>query len=281
MAKFLIVWADGIGTHKLDPEDAASILRKTVVDLIESLRKHDHEVSNRKVNWKASMAMVGGNTSWHNAAHGGVLDIDNILNQNAEFDTRVILLGYSGGCKVIRDWLDARPHQRQRVAAVGLLSDPFRPHLGFQAGTDNPGGSGICGGRNTPLGDRTFYTSFRNDVISSCPDDSPLRTLADLSDKIPGAFIEDFTDHVRLGNWQLATYIGMWRRDPIGYFIRLGPRMDAARRGVEGYLTGAHTTAYTREFVTKNNGVEDRRPLATRLADTVSYKVRKDLKEQQ
>lgn len=272
MAKFLIVWADGIGTRKLDPRDADSILLDVVMELMTSLREHGHQVADHKVNWKASMAMVGGNTSWHNAAHGGVIDIDNMLNATAG-DERIIMLGYSGGCKVIHDWLDTRRDELHRVAAVGLLSDPFRPRYSWQYDTPDPGGSGICGERDTPVR-ATFWTSFHKDVISSCPFDSPLRTLADLSDKIPGSFVEDFGDHIRLGNWQLANYIGMWRKDPLGYFRQLGPRLDAARRGVEGYLTGAHTTAYTRPFGTGGD-----RPLTLRLAHTISYRVRKDLKE--
>lgn len=275
--KFLVVWADGIGTSKLDPKDEASILLSVVTRLMESLRSHGHEVGMMKVPWKASMARIGGNTTWHNAAAEGVRMVDEIVREHAETNTRIILLGYSGGCKVIHDWVNGHPHSL--VAAVGYLSDPFRPGRKWQSGTQDPGGSGIAGEDAGPLQDRTFWTSFWQDVISSCPLDSPLRTPADLSDKIPGSFVEDFSTHVRLGNWQLATYIGMWRKDPLGYFRSLGPRLDAARRGVEKYLTGSHTTAYTREFLTVSNGIEDRRSLTHRLGDTISYKVRKDLKE--
>lgn len=275
--KFHIIWADGIGTRKLDPNDEASVLLSVVQHLASSLSEHGHQAYSSKVPWRASMAMVGGNTSWHHAATEGVWMIDEIIREYADGNTKFILLGYSGGCKVIHDWVNTRPtHQ---VAAVGYLSDPFRPRGRWQSGTLNPHGHGIAGEDEGPIGGKTYWTSFSEDVISSCPPDSPLRTLADLSDKIPGSFIEDFSSHIRLGNWQLATYIGMWRRDPLGYFRSLGPRLDLARRGVEKYLTGAHTTAYTREFVTVSNGVEDRRPLTQRLADTISYKVRKDLKE--
>ena len=274
-----IIWADGIGTRELDPRDEGSVLLDVVMELIASFREHGFDsVADTKVQWDASMAMVGGNTSWNNAAHKGVINLDGIVNHLAP-DTRIILLGYSGGCKVIHDWLDTRWGSLNRIAAVGYLSDPFRPAHAWQAGTPDPGGWGICGSRPNQISDKTFWTSFHEDVISSCPADSPLRTLADLSDKIPGSFIEDFIHHVQLGNWQLATYIGMWRKDPLGYFRSLPARMDLARRGVEKYLTGAHTKAYTREFVTHQNGIKDSRPLTVRLAHTLSYKVRKDLKE--
>lgn len=276
MAKFLIAWADGIGTQKLDPEDVRSVLIDVVRRLETGLRGHGHEVASAKVMWKASMAGIGGPTSWDDAAAEGLVLLDEIIRLRATGDTKIILLGYSGGCKVIHDWLDSRP--LDRVAAVGLLSDPFRPADAWQSGTLNPHGSGICGGQQGPIPDRTYWTSYWEDVISSCPDDSPLRTFADLSDRIPGGFLDDFGGHLRLSNWQLANYIKLWKRDPLGYLFGLGRRMGLARRGVEGYLTGAHTTAYTREFVTEVNGVTDKRPLTHRLADTISYRVRKDLK---
>lgn len=276
---FVTIWADGIGTHKLDPDDAASVLLSVVDALGDDLLERGITVSDEKVPWKASMAMIGGNTSWDDAAREGVQMINDIVKKYP-YGTRIILLGYSGGCKVIHDWLDrADSYTLSTVAAVGFLSDPFRPGTRYQSGTPDPGGHGIAGWRGTPIDGRAFWTSYFMDVISSCPPDSPLRTLADVSDKIPGSFIEDFGDHVRLGNWQLATYIGMWRKDPLGYFRSLGPRLDAARIGVEKYLTGSHTTAYTRPFETRLDGKVDKRSLATRLAHTISYKVRRDLEE--
>lgn len=272
MAHFHIIWADGIGTRKLDPRDEASILLDVTLELIANLSEHGHTVSDHKVNWKASMAMVGGNTSWHNAAHGGVLDIDEAIRHLGPED-RVILLGYSGGCKVIHDWLDARPQHLWRVAAVGLLSDPFRPATRYQSGTPDPLGSGICGGDYGPIPDRTYWTSFPADVISSCPPDSPLRTLADVSDKIPGSFLEDVGEHLHLGNFQLANYIKLWKRDPLAYLAGLPARMHTARQGILGYLGNAHTLAYTRDF-TSHLDPNDHRPLTVRLAATISYKVR-------
>lgn len=268
----LIVYADGIGTAHLAPDDGRSILMSVVRRLGTRLREQDKEVTPVRIEWPASMARIGGNLSWDKAAAIGVADLDRIVR--AHPGEPVILLGYSGGCKVIHDWIDAQPHtvRESRIAAVGLLSDPFRPSAAYQADTPNPGGYGICGSR-VGIPGRTFWTSFRADVISSCPADSPLRTLADLSDKIPGSFLEDFGQHMRLGNWQLANYIQMWKRDPLGYLRNLPRRMDEARRGVEGYLGSAHTLAYVREFATHDKPT-DRRPLTFRLADSIAWKVR-------
>lgn len=257
----LVLYADGIGTADIPAGDDRSILwgvARQVADRV------DGEVL--RVPWPASMAGVGGPLSWSDAAAQGVRALDELVN--AYPGREVVLLGYSGGCRVVHDWLDAVPYQHGRVRAVGLLSDPFRPSGRWQAATPplpDPGGWGIAGQRLGPLPDRTYWSSAPGDVISSCPADSPLRTLADLSDKVPGALLWDLRGHLQRGDWQLANYMRLWRRDPLGYLRGLGPRLDRARRDVEGYLTGAHTLAYTRPF-------EGGDSLASRLAATVGWK---------
>lgn len=258
----LIVTADGIGSAGLVPGDSRSILGHVSARV--GQRTRHRRVA--PVQWPASMAGVGGRTSWSVAAHMGVLDLDRIARENP--DEQLVLLGYSGGCKVVHDWLDQRPHEHHRVVAVGLMSDPYRPHDRWQHGLPDPGGWGICGERPGPVPGRTFWTSAPGDAISSCPPDSPLRTFADLSDKIPGALLVDLAGHLRARDWQLAWHMGLWRRDPIGYLRGLGPRLDRARRDVEGYLTGAHTLAYTRAHDSRDG---DHRSLAHRLADSMAW----------
>lgn len=259
----LIASADGIGTARLDDDDGRSILNHVVKPL--AVKTGAKPV---RIQWPASMASMGGNTSWNNAAHAGVLDLDRILHEHP--DQRVILLGYSGGCKVIHDWLDTRPAQRHRVAAVGLMSDPYRPHEREQHGTAHLDGWGVCGQRLGPLPNKTLWTSAARDLISDAPSDSPWRTVADLSDKIPGAFVTDLTVHLREGDWQLAFHMGLWRKDPLAYLRGLGPRMDRARRDGEGYLTGAHTLAYTRPHHTPDGKTSS---LAHRLAASLAWMV--------
>lgn len=250
----LIVDAYGIGSKKIAVDDGASILGVASMELGGLLGAR-----RVKLPWEASMAGVGGPLSWEIAAHKGVLSLDHLVEQNPHED--LVLLGYSGGCKVVHDWLDARPEHHHRVKAVGLMSDPHRPYGRSQAGLPDPGGWGICGQRLGPIPGRTFWTSHPDDVISSCPPDSPLRTLADLSDRIPGGFVDDFAGHMQLNSWQLANHIKMWKRDPLAYLSGLPARMHVARLGVEGYLTGSHTRAYTR----------DTPSLAVRLARTINW----------
>lgn len=257
----LIVTADGIGTAGILPVDTRSILGHVSARLGQRTARHRVE----PVIWPASMAGIGGPRSWTVAAHLGVLDLDRIAAEHP--GEQLVLLGYSGGCRVIHDWLDTRPAEHHRVAAVGLMSDPYRPHSRWQHGLADPGGWGIAGQRLGPIPGRTFWTSAPGDAISSCPPDSPLRTAADLSDQIPGSLLADLSGHLRASNWQLAWHMGVWRRDPLGYLRGLGPRLDRARRDVEGYLRGAHTTAYTRPH-------QGGPSLAHRLADSIAWAIR-------
>lgn len=256
----LIVYADGIGTAQLTDDDGRSILQHVVRPL--AAKTGARPV---RIEWPASMAGIGGRESWTNAAHRGLLALDRIVDDYP--GERVILLGYSGGCRVVHDWLDTRPEMEHRVAAVGLLSDPYRPARRWQYGLPDPGGWGIAGQRYGRYPGRTFWTSAPGDAISSCPADSPLRTAADLSGQIPGALLADLSGHLRHGDWQLATHMGLWRRDPLAYLRGLGPRLHQARLDIEGYLTGAHTLAYTRPH---NGGAS----LADRLANTIAWAVR-------
>ena len=256
----LIAYADGIGTAHLTDDDGRSILQHVVRRL--AAKTGARPV---RVEWPASMAGIGGRMSWATAAHRGVLYLDRIADDYPL--EQLILLGYSGGCRVVHDWLSSRPQHHHRVAAVGLMSDPYRPATRWQHGLPDPGGYGIAGHRLGPVPGRTFWTSAPGDAISSCAPDSPLRTAADLSDRIPGALLSDLSGHLKRGDWQLATYMGMWRRDPLAYLRGLGPRLHQARLDIEGYLTGAHTLAYTRPH-------EGGDSLAHRLAATIAWAAR-------
>lgn len=259
----LIAYADGIGTARLTEDDGRSILQHVVRPL--AAKTGARPV---RIEWPASMAGIGGHTSWAAAAHAGVLHLDQLLADHP--GERVILLGYSGGCRVVHDWLHSRPAQRHRIAAVGLMSDPYRPFGRSQHGTKQLDGWGVCGQRLGPLPGKTLWTSVARDVISDASSDSPWRTVADLSDQIPGGFMTDLVGHLKQGDWQLATKMGLWRRDPLAYLRGLGPRMDRARRDGEGYLTGLHTTAYTRPHHTPDGKTDS---LAHRLAASLAWMV--------
>lgn len=255
-----VIYADGIGTNSIPPEDERSILRTAALHL--AAKQGCPAV---RVEWPASIGPIGGNLSWTDATRIGMGALDRILDDRP--GEPVVLLGYSGGCKVVHDWLDSNPDRLDQVAAVGFMSDPYRPHGKHQHGTPVPPGRGILRARQGPIPDRTFWSAVVGDVITDCPDDSPLRTPADLSKNTPGGLLDDLGRHLHLGNWQLATYMKMWRRDPLGYLRNLPGRMREARKGIEGYLGSAHTRAYTRPW----GPPEDDRSYAVRLADSINY----------
>ena len=256
----LIVYADGIGTSKLLPGTDGSILWPAAQRL--STLRNARAI---RVEWPASIAPIGGNQSWNDAVKVGIAAIDTILRDHP--GEHVVLMGYSGGCKVVHDWLDGRPEKLDRIAAVGLMSDPFRPYGKYQHGTPMPPGRGILKPRPGPIPGRTFWSAWPGDVITDCPENSPLRTVADLSKNTPGGVLDDLGDHLHLNSWQLANYMEMWRRDPLGYLFALPSRIAAAREGIRGYLGGEHTLAYTRPW----GPDDDRRSYAHRLADTINY----------
>lgn len=256
----LIVYADGIGTGGQGFANEGSILYKVVEQLLE--RRPSARAT--KVRWPASMAGIGGNLSWIDASRQGVEEIDSILSSNPE--EKFILLGYSGGCRVIHEWLDSRLGDLHRIEAVGLMSDPFRPKQRWQNGLPEPRGWGICGAKLGPIPDRTYWTTVPGDVISDAVPDAILRTPADVSDVMPGSFLWDLRNHIKKGDLQLGWQIGVIRRNPFSWFIGLGPRLHQARMDIRGYLTGQHTNAYIEPF-------EGGDSLAVRLANTINWSV--------
>lgn len=254
-----IIYADGIGTGVEGFQDGQSILRLVV----DRLLFHKPSYKATRLKWPASMVTIGGRHSWAEASVIGVEGINDIIDQDPERE--YILLGYSGGCRVIHDWLDQNPQRLSKIAAVGLMSDPFRPKLKQQHGMSPTDGWGICGQRSGPIADRTFWVSTPGDAITDAAPDSILRTAADVSDVMPGQFLADLRHHLHRGDLQLAWQIGVFRRNPLGWFMALGPRLHQARRDIEGYLRGGrHTTAYATSY--------DKGPApAHRLANTINW----------
>lgn len=255
-----IVYADGIGSSVPDYKDV--ILNKVVVRLTELMPSA--EVT--RVNWPASMSMVGGiEYSWTDATLMGVADINRIVHDNP--DDEFILLGYSGGCRVVHEWLETNPNRLDKIAAVGFLSDPFRPRDRKQSELPETIGWGICGEKVGPIPERSFWTTVPSDVISDASANSILRTTADISDVMPGQYIRDLAGHLIKNDLQLAWEITTFRDNPLGWFLALGERIHQARLDIEGYLGGKHTTDYIEPFAGGDS-------LAVRLANTINWHVR-------
>lgn len=262
----LIINCDGIGSANVSAEDSRSLLRKVSDPLAKDLRAHGFEVQSYRLEWPASMAGVGGKLSWTQSVAVGLLGLDTIINNHP--GAKVVLLGYSGGCRVVHEWLETRPDQHHRVVAVGLVSDPFRPRDKQQVGMPKTKGWGVCG-QKRGLEGHTFWVMVPGDVVTDALPDAILRTPADISDVMPASFVDDLRYHVDKGNLQLAWQIGVFRTNPLGWFAALGERLRQARDDIHGYARGGlHTVAYETPW---DGGATP----AQRLSSTLSYAIRK------
>jgi len=250
-----IIYADGIGSS--DVTDSQSIIYAIVERLIEL----NPSWMGSRVIWPASMAAVGGTKSWTKSSAIGVAYINEIVDEIPDED--LILLGYSGGNRVIHEWLESHSSKLDRVSAVGLMSDPWRPqgrNLSVLPRSEN---WGICGQNPGPISDRTFWVSVIGDVISDAKPDALLRTAADASDVMPGQFIGDLANHIRIGNLQLMWELKLFFRKPLVHLSTLEARLNQVRTDVDGYFNGKHTTAYI-------NPYDGGSSLAYRLADAIN-----------
>lgn len=255
---------DGAGTAG----KSSGVIDKTAESIAEKL-----DIAEIKwIDYPAAMLKtVGGNYTWEESSREGVRLLIEEMNSH---DDRVILLAYSAGNKPVHDFLDMFPEFHDRIAAVGFMSDPWRPRDRYQTGTPKPIGYGIKGEREGPLGDRSYWTSVVNDVISAAWPDAIMRYVADV---VEGSFDDMITEAIRLGrlgNFQLSWQLGIVQRNPFGWLFGLGGRIGQFAADARGYLTGAHTNDYIKPFKT-NDGITD--SLATRLGSTIAWKVKKDL----
>ena len=228
-----ILVADGIGTKG-----------KTSQVIDDAVRRLVSKTGGRAIwiEWPASMMGVGGVLSWEESTRVGVEKIYELLQDS---DDDIVLMGYSGGCRVVREFLRLHPQYHIRVRAVGLMSDWMRPQGKHQHGTPVPRGYGLGGQDEGPLPDRTFYSALDGDVVTSATEDAILRTVTDSSHLRPDQVLGSLVHNVGSGNFQLAWKLGQLQKNPLAYLTSLGPRLHQARLDIRGYLYGGHTNAYT------------------------------------
>jgi pimeloyl-ACP methyl ester carboxylesterase len=157
----------------------------------------------------------------------------------------VILLGYSGGAALagnVAAEIGRGEHPELDVRGVGLISDPRR-HPGLTDPT-----WGIAGARMILSSSKAPVWSLADpaDVITSCPANSPLRTLADQSAAFsladPVAWGADLVGRLKRGQWQAVRLD--WR-NPRAVLAQYRQAITDA----EGYLVrGDHTSYATRIY---------------------------------
>ncbi|WP_213573301.1 alpha/beta fold hydrolase [Rhodococcus sp. USK13] len=158
----------------------------------------------------------------------------------------VVITGYSGGGALagnVAAEIARGEHPELDVRGVGLISDPLMPWPYSPAG---PTTWGIAGerwidARAFPL----WHLADPADVITCCPAESPLRTLADQSAAFslvdPREWGWDLIRRVREKRWQAT--IRDWRNVP-----EVWRAYSAAIDGVRGYLTGEHDSYHLRHY---------------------------------
>ncbi|GGF38746.1 PE-PPE domain-containing protein [Williamsia phyllosphaerae] len=104
-----------------------------------------------------------------------------LLSVIAETPGPIMLIGYSQGCVVVREALDADgvdPSDVARVIGIGLVADPHQP----PGVVDGCAGSGVAGpGRDLPDGVATLWIADPADMICNADADSLVRDVADLT----------------------------------------------------------------------------------------------------
>lgn len=228
-----ILVADGIGTKGMTSQ---------VID--DAVRRLASRTGGRAfwIEWPASMMGVGGPLSWEESTRIGVEKIYELLKDT---DDDIVLMAYSGGCRVVREFLKLFPDYHDRIRAVGLMSDWMRPQGKHQHGTPVPQWYGLGGQDEGPIPDRTFYSALDGDAITAARPDAILRTITDASHLRPDQILGTLVHNISSGNFQLAWKLGELQKNPLAYIFSLGPRLHQARLDIRGYLTGAHTKAYT------------------------------------
>ena len=255
---------DGAGTHGRHDN---SVIAGGVDRLEGTLtRKHDPDTTAEWVPWQAALMGVGGNReSWDNNSREGVRLL---VERMQSHDEDVILIAYSAGNKPAHDFLNDHPEFHDRVAAVGFVSDPWRPRDRWQHGLGDPGGWGVCGEDWTPIPARCFWTAVPGDVIPCAQPDSLLRYAADISGGDPDRIVHDMIEAATRGRFQLARFLGLPLHE---WLVGLGRRLHEARMAVEGYLwLGHHTKHYVGPV---NTGGGDLRSLLDRLMDSIAWGV--------
>lgn len=260
---------DGIGAFD---GKTSNVIDKAAWRLQESLAEHNRPFEVEWINWPASINPIG-ELTWSASTEVGVTNFEERVRQ-LEPQDRFIILAFSGGNRPAHVWLERvaewEPAMLERVLAVGLASDPYRPRGKQQAGMPMPGGWGLSGEWETPIMDRTFWLAIPRDAITDARHDALLRTAADVIDYFPGDLLSGLAKLVEEqnpNNWQLAWQLKAFHENPLRWFMGMNNRLGQARDDIVGYATGVHTRAYIEPFEGGPSAME-------RLAATISWKVR-------
>ncbi|UVF61789.1 lysin B [Gordonia phage NovaSharks] len=181
-------------------------------------------------------------------------DLHMMLNGEVFDDgyTMYFLVGYSGGAAGIGDWLaNASPKQKELVLGAVLIADPSTPK-GIIPNDPILGEArfGIRGSR--PINHHTVKWVYNpEDVICSCPENSPLRLIASAT---PNAALADMASWGTILNQMAIRQANLIMRAQIANVINkksaqeqvdaIRKQFDVAFRDAYGYIAGDDHVAY-------------------------------------
>lgn len=161
---------------------------------------------------------------------------------------KVGILGYSLGAEVVTRFLEAKArgdYPDCEVAWAANIANPLR--IAGDSIDPNPTGFGINGPHGPwPADIPAWEVANPADAITSCPADSPLRTLADtvsaFSFAALGGWTTNLANRLRGNRWQPDRF-GWWLHP-----IRTWSLWSQAADLMDGYLDkGEHNKAYVNE----------------------------------
>ena len=169
----------------------SAILGRFVDDLVEWTGAREAV----RVQWPApGSGRLRRSHTWESASAAGVADLNRLVHLHPSDD--LVLIGACCGTRVIHDWMDAHPEDLDRVAAVGLVADPFRPRDRWLVGTSDPGGQGVAGPRRGPIPERTHWVSVPGDPLSGVQPSNLLRGAVRDSDLTPVQVYDELIENL-------------------------------------------------------------------------------------
>lgn len=212
--------------------------------LLYSVTRHlDPEYFNT-ARWVGYPALYAGDLSYEQSLAVGVEAMKAaVTEETAVKGNHVILLGYSQSAVVVRRLLaEAKTGKfgdptwnAEWIKAAGLVADPVRPKGVALEYDPHPGWYGVAG--TEPVWDAVplLEMAAHRDPISSVPDNSLIRSLADFSgffgfnQAALDRWVQDMIAKVKSKGWQNANLD--WRQ-----FWLVGQRVNEAVDALGGYL---------------------------------------------
>ena len=194
---------------------------------VEQVARATNATTTVRVQWPApGVVNPRRSHTWESAAAAGVADLNRLVHLHPSDD--VVLIGVCSGARVIYDWMDAHPDSVDRVRAVGMVGDPFRPHDRWLVGTPDPGGQGVAGRRLGPVPERTFWVCVPGDPLSGLEPDSLLCDAVRSSTLAPDQVYAQLLDGISGSLVRLATRLHVGRH-PVRWTPALRRRLQEAR----------------------------------------------------